>query len=86
MDQYIVIEMDNFDFDVDEYLNQNKMMVHEDFVVGMNVEEEEKVMLLVLFQSMVPMVEVVMVVELEVYLMLDYQHQNQMKHHLIQRL
>jgi len=39
VDRYTMIEMDNFDDDVDEYLNQNKIMVHEDFVVDMDDEK-----------------------------------------------
>jgi hypothetical protein len=39
-DRYIGIDKENFDIDVDEYPKQNKMRVHEKFVVvDMNVEK-----------------------------------------------
>ena len=71
--------MDNFDDDVDEYLNQNKIMDHEYFVVDMNDENmkiwnlliDHLMMDLVLFQLMILMVVMVVVEvveKLEVYL------------------
>jgi hypothetical protein len=49
-----VVEMDNFDDDVDEYQNRNKIMVHDYFVVvDMNVDKMMMVILNLLFDHLI---------------------------------
>jgi hypothetical protein len=49
-----VVEMDNFDDDVDEYQNRNKIMVHDYFVVvDMNVDKMMTMILNLLFDHLI---------------------------------